>query len=84
MDVTKMKAIGTVRNVDSLGRVVLPKDLRRQLGIETNTPMEIFAYTEGIFLRVYKNRCVFCGEYTNDKSLNQAVCEKCIGTLKEG
>lgn len=37
-----MKSTGIVRSVDSLGRFVLPKELRDSFGITTDTPIEIF------------------------------------------
>ncbi|MED4546506.1 AbrB/MazE/SpoVT family DNA-binding domain-containing protein, partial [Lysinibacillus sphaericus] len=35
-----MKSTGIVRKVDELGRIVLPKELRRTLGIEEKDPVE--------------------------------------------
>jgi AbrB family looped-hinge helix DNA binding protein len=43
--VFKMKATGIVRRIDDLGRVVIPKEIRRNLGIREGDPLEIF--TEG-------------------------------------
>lgn len=40
-----MKATGIVRRVDDLGRVVIPKEIRRQMKIREGEPLEI--YTEG-------------------------------------
>ena len=37
-----MKATGMVRPVDQFGRVVIPKELRKNLDIEGGTPLEIF------------------------------------------
>ena len=37
-----MKATGIVRRIDDLGRVVVPKEIRRTLGIREGTPLEIF------------------------------------------
>lgn len=47
-----MKATGIVRRVDDLGRIVIPKEIRRALGITDGTPMELF--TEGKKLIVQK------------------------------
>ena len=41
-----MKKTGIVRNVDHLGRIVLPKEMRRTLRIDEGTPME-FSYEQG-------------------------------------
>ncbi len=47
-----MTNIGIVRKVDSLGRVTLPKELRRVFKLDTNDEIEILATDEGILLRV--------------------------------
>lgn len=47
-----MTNIGIVRKVDSLGRVTLPKELRRVFHLEKNEKVEIIATEQGILLRV--------------------------------
>ena len=47
-----MTNIGIVRNVDSLGRVTLPKEYRRLFGLNENDKVEILATDQGILLRV--------------------------------
>lgn len=41
-----MKATGIVRRIDDLGRVVIPKEIRRQIGIREGDPLEIFTVQE--------------------------------------
>lgn len=49
-----MKATGIIRRIDDLGRVVLPKELRRNYGINAGDPLEIFTDQEGyIILKKY-------------------------------
>lgn len=48
-----MKATGNTRKVDDLGRVVLPIELRRNLGIGIGDTLEIFTDKETIVLRRY-------------------------------
>lgn len=49
-----MKATGIVRRIDDLGRVVIPKEIRRTLRIRESDPMEIFTNREGeIILKKY-------------------------------
>lgn len=48
-----MKATGIIRRVDDLGRIVLPKEIRRNSGITKGTPMEIYTTTDGIVLKKY-------------------------------
>lgn len=48
-----MKSTGIVRKVDQLGRIVIPIELRRMLGIDIGDPLEIFLNDERITLRKY-------------------------------
>lgn len=49
-----MKATGIVRRIDDLGRIVIPKEIRRVLHIKESDPIEIFAGREGeIILKKY-------------------------------
>lgn len=49
-----MKATGIVRRIDELGRIVIPKEIRRTMRIRNGDPLEIFTDREGgILLRKY-------------------------------
>lgn len=49
-----MKATGIVRRIDDLGRIVIPKEIRRTLHIRESDPLEIFTDREGqIILKKY-------------------------------
>jgi AbrB family transcriptional regulator (stage V sporulation protein T) len=51
---TDMKATGIVRRIDDLGRVVVPKEIRRTLRIREGDPLEIFTERDGeIILKKY-------------------------------
>lgn len=62
-----MKATGIVRRIDDLGRVVIPKEIRRTLRIREGDPLEIFTDREGeIILKKYSpigELSVFAGQY---------------------
>ncbi|MDQ0247740.1 transcriptional pleiotropic regulator of transition state genes [Bacillus fengqiuensis] len=62
-----MKSTGIVRKMDELGRIVLPKELRRILDIENKDPLEIFVDKERIILKKYKpyKACQVSGEVSN-------------------
>ena len=49
-----MKATGIIRRVDDLGRVVIPKEIRRNSGIRDGDPLEIFVDNRYICLRKYQ------------------------------
>jgi AbrB family looped-hinge helix DNA binding protein len=48
-----MKALGIVRNIDDLGRVVLPKEVRDTQGWKAGQPMEMFMDGENLILKPY-------------------------------
>ena len=49
-----MKATGVVRRIDDLGRIVIPKEIRKTLRIKEGSPLEIFTEKDGdIILRKY-------------------------------
>lgn len=51
MEVYRMKSTGIVRKVDELGRVVIPVELRRLLGIEIKNPLEVYTDEDLIILK---------------------------------
>lgn len=48
-----MKSTGIIRRVDDLGRVVIPKEIRRTLRIHENDPMELFIADNCVCFRKY-------------------------------
>lgn len=79
-----MKSTGIVRKVDELGRIVLPIELRRTLGIEEKDRIEIFVDSESIILRKYQPACIFCDnakDIINYKGKN--ICPDCIRAMNE-
>ena len=55
-----MITTGIIRRIDDLGRIVIPKEIRRQLKVDEGDPFEIFMTKEGeVILKPYKQQ-----EYT--------------------
>jgi AbrB family transcriptional regulator, transcriptional pleiotropic regulator of transition state genes len=52
---------GVVRRIDELGRIVIPVEIRRRLGIEVHDPLEIGVRGDTITLSTPHDVCVFCG-----------------------
>ena len=78
-----MKATGIVRQIDVLGRIVLPMELRRTKGIEERDPIEIFVDGDNIVLRKYQPECIFCGTLENVTEHKGAkICEECLVAVK--
>lgn len=63
-----MKSTGIVRKVDELGRVVIPIELRRTLGINEKDALEIYVDDERIILKKYKPNmtCAVTGDISDD------------------
>lgn len=81
------KATGIVRRVDDLGRVVLPKELRRVFNINTGDAVEIFVTGDEIVLRKYvpSTGCTFCGtvrEYYAEMG-DHRICPGCAEMILE-
>ncbi|MFW2491420.1 AbrB/MazE/SpoVT family DNA-binding domain-containing protein [Clostridium chromiireducens] len=77
-----MKTSGIIRNVDPLGRVVIPKEIRKVLGINEGDPVEIVRVNNDIVLRKYSKGCIFCGSDKGISKFREAlVCEECKKAL---
>lgn len=78
-----MKSTGIVRRVDELGRVVLPIELRRNLGIGDRDSLEIFVDGERIVLSKFSAACVFCGEVDDVMDFKgKNVCASCLSGIR--
>ncbi|EEG76591.1 AbrB/MazE/SpoVT family DNA-binding domain-containing protein [Dethiobacter alkaliphilus] len=74
-----LKSTGIVRKVDELGRVVIPIELRRTLGIDIKDSLEIYVDSEKIILKKYEPACLFCGNADHVKHhKGRIVCEDCV------
>jgi transcriptional pleiotropic regulator of transition state genes len=76
-----MKNTGMVRKIDELGRIVLPKELRKVLNIGEKDPIEIYTEGNSIILTKHESCCVFCGRTQDDSELksfeDKIVCKCC-------
>ena len=79
-----MKTTGIVRQMDSLGRIVLPIELRRTLDIAQKDSLEIYVEGNQIVLKKYEPNCAFCD---NTKDIIQYkgknICPRCLAELKK-
>ena len=80
-----IKATGIVRSVDSLGRVVIPKEIRRTHQIPEGTPLKMFVDSGGeIILKKYEPTCIFCGNAEDVRTiLGKKICGCCHATLRK-
>ena len=73
-----MKSTGIIRKMDELGRIVLPMELRKKLGINRQDPIEIYVDGDSIILRKAGDTCIFCGEEEGlSEYLGKSICENC-------
>ena len=69
------------RKIDKLGRIVLPIDFRKKLGLENNDNVIISLTERTITVRKLSNVCQLCGRSLKN---NQAsICSHCIEKIKQ-
>ncbi|AGB42185.1 looped-hinge helix DNA binding domain, AbrB family [Halobacteroides halobius DSM 5150] len=77
-----MKSTGIVRKVDGLGRMVIPIELRRTLGIDTKDPLEIYVDGNKVILKKYEPACVFCGNAGDTIEFKgKIICSECLDEM---
>ena len=78
-----MKSTGIVRNVDELGRIVIPKEMRTKMNISSSDPIEIYVEGDKIILSKYVDSCLFCGSGENLCSFKgKKICQVCVDEIK--
>jgi transcriptional pleiotropic regulator of transition state genes len=79
-----MNDTGIVRRVDDLGRIVIPMELRRTLGINVKDPMAIFVEDDKIILEKHRDVCALCGSNENVSEFkNRPICGTCVEEIKK-
>jgi transcriptional pleiotropic regulator of transition state genes len=78
-----MNDTGIVRRIDDLGRIVIPMELRRTLGINVKDPIAIFVDGESIILQKHRDACALCGGEEDVRVVRgRPVCAECISAIK--
>lgn len=83
---TEFSVFGIVRNIDQLGRVVLPKEYRKSLRINESDPVEIYKDGSVICIKTVKLQCVCCGSTEESELIEHNgvhMCLDCIGVFAE-
>lgn len=74
-----MKSTGIIRKIDNLGRIVLPMELRKKMGIDQRDPIEIYVDGNSIVLKKHETECIFCGSHKNlVEYKGKHICEDCV------
>lgn len=78
-----MKSTGVVRNIDELGRIVVPKEVRRKMGINNGDAVEIYVEGDKIILTKYQDCCIFCGGNEDlVECRGKQVCRRCLEEIR--
>jgi len=73
-----------IRKVDPLGRIVIPKEVRRNLMIADLDPLEYFVDGDEIVLQKYIRGCIFCSGSDELKTLNDVpICKNCVSAIAD-
>ncbi|AWB43983.1 AbrB family transcriptional regulator [Paenibacillus sp. CAA11] len=79
-----MKPAGVVRKVDQLGRIVLPKSLRKRYQMNEGDPVEILVQGDHIILERYRPKCVFCGSMEEVNEFKERmICKQCLSEMTQ-
>ena len=77
-----MKATGFIKKIDEMGRIVIPKSVRKALDVEVGDGLQFFLEDGAVVLKKLSVGCVFCGSETDLKELNEKhICCECIKKL---
>lgn len=80
----EQSSAAVVRNLDYLGRVVIPKEVRQKFEIELKDSVEFFIDGEKIAVKKYAPGCVFCGSLDVYLAFrNKPVCASCINDARK-
>lgn len=79
-----MQPNGIVRNLDPLGRIVIPKEIRKKHDIHEGDPVIISDEISHIVIKKYRSGCIFCGsEEDLIEYKHMCVCRKCRKSLNK-
>jgi transcriptional pleiotropic regulator of transition state genes len=77
-----MKSAGLPRRIDHLGRIVIPAELRRLVGINEGDYIQFSAEDDRVVIEKLEERCTFCGGTTDLRPFKaKLVCASCQGEL---
>ena len=74
---------GMTRRIDDLGRICLPKEMRRNLGFEIDTKIDINFSGQSIVLTKHHETCVICGNEDVSREINgKSICNLCTEKIR--
>lgn len=78
------KKTGIIRNLDDLGRIVIPKEIRKKLKLNNNEGVEIELVGNTVVLKKPVDTCMHCSMPTSGlaKEIGISLCDNCITLIK--
>lgn len=75
---------GFIREIDAVGRIVLPMQIRKELGlVDRGSKVEMFSDGKQIIVKKAVNSCVFCkAEAELTEFEGKCICKTCLEKLK--
>lgn len=76
---------GIVRCLDDIGRLVIPIELRREIGISKGDPVHMYVENNKVIVEKYKDACHICGKF-NSKFIvinNKKICLNCCHEIRK-
>ena len=72
----------TVRRMDDLGRIIVPIEMRKALGWNSETIIAVTRQGEQLILQAHQGKCIVCGGEENVRDiLGKSICQKCLDQL---
>ncbi len=81
-----MKDSGAIREMDEVGRIVIPKGIRDSKGYDKGFKFGFYFDGDDIILKPIYIGCIFCGEHDKDKLftfMNKPVCYSCKNLIEK-
>ena len=77
-----MEKKGIIRKLDELGRIVVPKEMRKKLDIEVGTALEMHLEGDAIVIKKDQATCVFCNsKNTASEFKGKQICDACLSEI---
>ena len=77
-----MKTTGFIKKIDELGRIVIPKDIRKALGVNNLEYIEFYLDGDRVVIKKSGNCCCFCGSDTDLTEFREKfICGRCLDEL---
>lgn len=79
---------GVNRPVDDFGRIFIPIEMRRVMGVGSGDPVaiELNEHEDSIVVRAFRSGCIFCGEADSAQQIEvrgRKVCRKCLEKARQ-